>query len=381
MKKTLFVIFAILFVNAIGFGLIIPLLPFYAKHYGASFWVIGLLFGTFSIAQLLGAPFVGSIADRYGRRPALLLSLLGTAIGFAIMAFAQNLWMLFLGRLIDGLSGGNVSIARAYIADLLSEKDRAKGYGILGAAFGLGFIIGPAISGFTMPLGYHVPLLIALGFTLLTLLLAWLYLPETLSQKQKISLNPIQQLLYFLKMPHVNTLILIDFLLWSTFAIYQTTFPIFVKGRFSGVEEHHVGYMLSFLGGLGAFFQGFLVRRYAHRLGDKTMLLLGMLIGGAGLFFAAFSPYLWLFLLMMIPTTLGNSFMVPAILSLLSKKVPQTMQGRLQGATSAAESLARIMGPVIGYALLHWYPQSAYALPALILFLLPLWSKNLNSLK
>src|SRR5919106_853399 len=145
MSRPLLVIFLTIFVNLVGFGIIIPLLPFYAETFGASPFVIGLLFASFSVSQLVSAPLLGEWSDRWGRRPVLILSLIGTAVSFAMLAVAGSLVMLFAARIVDGLSGGNITTARAYIADVSTEQDRAKAYGILGAAFGLGFIIGPAL--------------------------------------------------------------------------------------------------------------------------------------------------------------------------------------------------------------------------------------------
>ena len=147
MSRPLFVLFVTILVNLIGFGIIIPLLPFYAEEFGASPVTIGLLFASFSLAQLIAAPILGEWSDRWGRRPVLILSLIGTAVSFTMLALATSLSMLFAARIVDGLSGGNITTARAYIADVSTEQDRAKAYGFLGAAFGLGFIIGPALGG------------------------------------------------------------------------------------------------------------------------------------------------------------------------------------------------------------------------------------------
>ena len=147
MTRPLLIIFLTIFVNLVGFGIIIPLLPFYAETFGASPFVIGLLFAVFSLAQLIASPLLGDLSDRYGRRPVLIFSLAGTVVSFVMLALAQSIAMLFLARIVDGLSGGNISTARAYVADITEPEDRARAYGILGAAFGLGFIFGPALSG------------------------------------------------------------------------------------------------------------------------------------------------------------------------------------------------------------------------------------------
>src|SRR5206468_11676895 len=177
--RPLFIIFLTIFVNLIGFGIIIPLLPFYAQTFGASPFVIGLLFAAFSICQLVAAPALGDLSDRYGRRPVLIFSLAGTVVSFAMLAAAHSVAMLFAARIVDGLSGGNISTARAYVADVTEPKDRARAYGILGAAFGLGFIFGPALSGLLARVSYTAPIWAAAGITVVATIMAWMWLPET----------------------------------------------------------------------------------------------------------------------------------------------------------------------------------------------------------
>src|SRR5829696_1314924 len=178
MSRPLLVIFLTIFVNLVGFGIIIPLLPFYASTFGASPFVIGLLFASFSLAQLVASPVLGELSDRWGRRPVLILSLIGTAVSFAMLAVAQSLLMLFAARIVDGLSGGNITTARAYIADVTTPEDRAKAYGFLGAAFGLGFILGPALGGLFSHISYTAPIWVAAIVTVAATVLAFIWLPE-----------------------------------------------------------------------------------------------------------------------------------------------------------------------------------------------------------
>src|SRR5213078_4019408 len=165
MTRPLLIIFLTIFVNLIGFGIIIPLLPFYAETFGASPLVIGLLFAVFSLCQLAAAPALGDLSDRYGRRPILVFSLAGTVVSFVMLAMAHSILMLFLARIVDGLSGGNISTARAYVADVTEPKDRARAYGLIGAAFGLGFIMGPALSGLLAQVSYTAPIWAAAALT------------------------------------------------------------------------------------------------------------------------------------------------------------------------------------------------------------------------
>src|SRR4249920_69787 len=177
--RPLLIIFLTIFVNLVGFGIIIPLLPFYAGTFGASPLVIGLLFAVFSLCQLVAAPALGDLSDRYGRRPILIFSLAGTVVSFVMLAVAHSVAMLFVARIVDGLSGGNISTARAYVADITEPKDRARAYGIIGAAFGLGFILGPALSGLLARISYTAPIWMAAGLTLVATAMAYFWLPET----------------------------------------------------------------------------------------------------------------------------------------------------------------------------------------------------------
>ena len=250
MSRPLFVLFITILVNLIGFGIIIPLLPFYAQEFGASPIVIGVLFASFSIAQLVAAPILGAWSDRWGRRPVLILSLIGTAVSFAMLALANSLAMLFAARIVDGLSGGNITTARAYIADITTEENRAKAYGFLGAAFGLGFIIGPALGGLFSHISYTAPIWVAVGVTVVATVMAWLWLPETVHRANAgrgFSMSAIAEMM---RRPFLRTLLAVDFIYWMSFAVYQTTFALFGASRF-GFDAAQTGYMLSAFGLLG----------------------------------------------------------------------------------------------------------------------------------
>ena len=182
-RSPLLVIFITVFIDLIGFGIVIPVLPYYAEgtRFGATPREVGLLFASYSVMQLFFAPVLGRLSDKYGRRPVLLFSLLGTCVGFLILGFATTLWMLFVGRIIDGISGGNISTAQAYIADVTTKENRAKGMGLIGAAFGLGFVFGPAIGGVLSRWGIHVPFLFAGGLAFANAVLLYFTLPETIT--------------------------------------------------------------------------------------------------------------------------------------------------------------------------------------------------------
>src|SRR5947209_7217512 len=284
--RPLFVIFLTIFVNLIGFGIIIPLLPFYAESFGASPVVIGLLFAVFSVCQLVAAPALGDLSDRYGRRPVLIFSLAGTVASFVLLALAHSLTILFLARIVDGLSGGNISTARAYVADITEPQDRARAYGLIGAAFGLGFILGPALSGVLSRYSYTAPIWAAAAITLVATAMAWLWLPETVHRARAGGGNPFRYLPALLRRPVVRRVLVIDFVYWCAFAMFQTTFALFAARRF-GFDVARTGYFFAAFGILGAVVQGGFIRPVVRRFGDKATFRLGLAFGAIGLASAA----------------------------------------------------------------------------------------------
>ena len=352
MTRPLAIIFLTIFVNLVGFGIIIPLLPFYAETFGASPLIIGLLFAIFSICQLVAAPALGDLSDRYGRRPVLVFSLVGTVISFVMMALAHSLTMLFLARIVDGLSGGNISTARAYVADVTEPKDRARAYGLIGAAFGLGFIFGPALSGILSRISYTAPIWAAAALTMVAVVMAWLWLPETVHRAQAGTGNPLRFLIPLLRRERVGRMLAIDFIYWFAFSIFQTTFALFAAQRF-GFDAPKTGYFLAGFGVLGAIIQGGMIRPIVHRLGDKPTFMLGLVFGAVGLVLSALAPTPLLFSIALLPLAFGIGFGHPTVSSLVSKVAKRDEQGRVQGAASAVESLGRTVGPVWGNASLQ----------------------------
>jgi MFS transporter, DHA1 family, tetracycline resistance protein len=369
--RPLVIIFLTIFVNLVGFGIIIPLLPYYAETFGASPLIIGLLFAVFSLCQLAAAPALGDLSDRYGRRPVLIFSLLGTVVSFAMLAVAHSIAMLFAARIVDGLSGGNISTARAYVADVTEPKDRARAYGLIGAAFGLGFILGPALSGVLSRISYTAPIWAAAAVTLVATAMAWLWLPETVPRTRAGAGNPFRYLPALLERPTVRRVLIIDFVYWCAFAVFQTTFALFVARRFAfGVER--TGYFFAGFGVLGAIIQGGMIRPIVARLGDAATFRLGLVFGAVGLVAAAASHTVALFSLALVPLAFGIGFGHPTISSLVSLVAAGDEQGRVQGAASAAESLGRTVGPIWGNASLQQAGDAAPYISAAALLLLTL---------
>jgi DHA1 family tetracycline resistance protein-like MFS transporter len=370
-NRPLLVIFLTIFVNLVGFGIIIPLLPFYAETFGASPFVIGLLFGVFSLAQLVAAPALGELSDRYGRRPVLLFSLGGTVASFVMLALAQSLTMLFVARIVDGLSGGNIATARAYVADITEPKDRARAYGFIGAAFGLGFVLGPALSAVLSHISYTAPIWAAAGVTLLAMVLAWVWLPETVHRARAATGKPFGNLAAMMNRPAVRRVLMIDFVYWFAFAIFQTTFALFAARRF-GFDVPQTAYFLAAFGLLGAVVQGGLIRPIVSRLGDKATFMVGVVCAAVGLIGVSLTHTVPMFALALVPLAFGIGFGHPTVSSLVSRAARGDEQGRVQGAASAVESLGRAFGPLWGSASLQRFGEGMPYVSAAAFLLLTL---------
>ena len=356
--KPLAIVFLTIFVNLVGFGIIIPLLPFYAQTFGASPLVIGLLFASFSVSQLVAAPILGDLSDRWGRRPVLIFSLLGTVVSFVMLALAQSLAMLFAARIVDGLSGGNITTARAYIADITTEEKRAKAFGVLGAAFGLGFIVGPALGAAFSHISYTAPIWAAAAITVVATALAYFWLPETVHRAHAGGRAPWHALADLWRRTHLRRLFTIDFVYWTAFAVYQTTFALFGAHRF-GFDAAHTGYLLSAFGFLGVVVQGGLVGPVVSALGERQTLALGLLFAAVGWGGSAMTHSIPVFVGMLVPGAIGIGLTNATLSSLISKAASRSEQGRVQGAAGALESLGRTIGPVWGNGTLQKFGEGA----------------------
>jgi DHA1 family tetracycline resistance protein-like MFS transporter len=361
-RSPLAVIFITVFIDLVGFGIVIPLLPFYASRFGASPFVIGVLFASYSVMQLVFSPVLGRLSDRHGRRPVLMLSLIGTAVGFFVLGAAERfedagvaLALLFAGRIIDGISGANISTAQAYVADVTTPENRARGMGLVGAAFGLGFIFGPAIGGTLSLWGKSVPFLFAGCLALANAVLLYFALPETVTPDHpaRTTATPrgLGAMLAGLRRPVFGPVLSIYFLFVVAFSIMTTTFALYTMRRF-GYEEHHNGYLFAFIGVLAIIVQGGLIGRLVRRHGEMPLI-----IGGAALFVAGLAalPFVGpaaggLAALLVVISVLanGNAMATPSLQALASKSVGGGGQGLALGLTQSAASLARVVGPLVG---------------------------------
>jgi len=351
-RTRLAILFLTVFLDLVGFGIVLPLLPFYADRFGASGTQVGLLITVYSVAQFFLAPLWGRLSDRWGRRPILLLGLVGSAASYVVFAYAGSLAVLFLSRVMAGAGGATVPVAQAYIADITPPERRAGNLGLIGAAFGLGFIFGPALGGLLAPLSVEAPGLAAAGLCFGNAVLAFFLLPESLPEEERQARavhgpgERLRNLGLALRDPTTARILLLSFLFTIAFAAMQPTFPLFGSVRF-GLGERTMGYLFAFLGLISAIMQGGLVRRLVPRLGEVRLIQLSGLPFIAGLLTIAFAPSVLLLLLGLAFLAVGFGGTLPSIVSLLSREAPAELQGSVLGIGQSVGSLARIIGPFL----------------------------------
>ncbi|MEM0951516.1 MAG: MFS transporter [Cyanobacteria bacterium P01_H01_bin.74] len=354
----LLIIFLTVFVDMIGFGIVIPVLPLYAQHFNAEFWQIGLLFGSFSLMQLIFAPVLGQWSDRFGRRPVLFFSILGTALSFTLMGLAKTLWVLFLARMLDGLTGANVTAAQAYIADVTPPEKRSASMGLLGAAFGLGFVVGPAIGGLLGQYGMTLPFFAAAGLAFFNTVAILLFLPESLPQEKRGAsqkkTHSIWTTLQSIRKTPVITVFACTLLSTIAFSLVTAMFTLFSQNRLQwGAREN--GFLFAGIGIIGVIIQGGLLRRLIPKISERTLILTGCLLIGCSMVILPldlpFAPYLPVFAGSALLAT-GNSFVTPLLSGLTSKLTNVDSQGRVLGLLQSVSSFSRLMGPALGGMLL-----------------------------
>jgi DHA1 family tetracycline resistance protein-like MFS transporter len=378
-RKRLLNIFIIVFIDLLGFGLILPLLPYYADQYGATPLIIGLLTASYAAAQLIGAPLLGRLSDRYGRRPILLTSIFGTFLGFVILGVAEPLGgaiagalgstpvqtnaliiaLLFLSRILDGFTGANLSVAQAYITDVTDAENRARGLGLIGAAFGLGFIIGPAAGGLLSTWGFSAPAFAAAGLAFTNLISIYFWLPESLTQEQRTAIATKSERPKFsaralweaINRPRVGPLLHIRFFYGLAFTTFQTVFPLFALYQLD-LDARQTGFVLAYVGVLTALVQGAAIGVLTKRVPEKTLIFSSTIIMALSLLAWAFTSNVIFLLIVLLPTALAGGVLNTVLNSALTQAVyPEEVGGTL-GLSTSLESLTRVVAPSTGSYLL-----------------------------
>lgn len=360
------------FLSTMGIGIISPVLPFIVQQYLPNqdnvATVIGWLISLYAICQFIAAPGLGALSDRFGRRPILLLCLFGSALGYALFGWGGALWVLFLGRVIDGLTGGNFSILAAYISDVTTPEERSSYFGKFGAAAGVGFIVGPVIGGFAARWGYQAPVYVAAALTLFNMLWGYFFLAESLPVAQRSThvglrhLNPLTQLRGVFAIVQLRWLLLISFLYAFPFAILQSTSSVLIKDSL-GWDADGIGLVFLMLGVMDIVVQGGLVSFLLPRLGERKIALLGLvtLVLANSLYATlVYLPSSALLFMSVLLYGLGSGLIEPALRGLLSQAAGAGEQGVVQGGAQSLQSLALVIGPLVGGLL---YAQVGHAAP------------------
>jgi DHA1 family tetracycline resistance protein-like MFS transporter len=361
------------FLCGIGFGIISPVVPFLVQPYtsnpGEQAIVVTLLTSVYAVCVFFTAPGLGALSDKYGRRPVLLVCLLGSVIGYLVFGIGGALWVLFAGRIIDGITGGTISTIFAYFADIIPPEHRTKYFGWVSAVVGVGTVIGPTLGGLLAKFGYSVPMYFGAAITLVNVVYGFFFMPESLDQNNKLKeitfvrLNPFTQLANVLSMKNLKRLLVSAFLLWIPNGSLQAVFSQFTMDTFSW-KPALIGLMFSIMGFQDIISQGLIMPKLLIKLSDKQIAILGMvseIIGYSLIAASALSSFYPLFIVGMFIFGFGDSIFGPSFNGMLSKSVDSSEQGRIQGGSQSIQALARMIGPIIGGQI---YVSLGHAAPA-----------------
>jgi multidrug resistance protein len=380
-RRALGLIFFIMLMDVVGISILYPVAPYIVRRYSGEALMVTMLTVIYAAAQFLAAPVLGKLGDRYGRRPVLLLSVAGSAIGYVIFGVGGALWVLFLSRLIDGFTGGNMSTASAYIADVSRPEERARNFTLVGMAWGLGLIAGPALGAVFGQINLVAPAFIAALLSLLSVLLGFFWLPESLPREQREmapirarDLNPFVSIGGMALRPGLGWLLLVLCLFNFAFNGINSTESLFMIQKFAA-QPWQVGLQLVLLGLALAVVQATVLPRLVPRYSEKVVAvvcLLGQAVGGLATFFA---PVLWLFYLIAVLNRAVSGFIFPTLTALYSNRVSSREQGALMGVTTALGSLTNILGPLWAGAVYdrvmvgapYWMGAAIFVLAALML--------------
>ena len=375
MDRRFIPLFMIVFVDLVGFGIVIPVLLLHAEEsFGATDLQATGLLTAFSIGMVVAGPVLGRLSDAYGRRPVLIISQIGTFIGFIVLGLANSLFLLYLGRIIDGISGGNITTARAYINDITTEENRARGFGLISAAFGAGFIVGPALGGLAVTVtagipslaaySQNAPFFVAAFFSLASIMGTYFILPESLDPEARQPLGDRSKdrdgdlsLMDILKLETMRTILSFTFVTFLAFSLFQASFPIFARRRLFGdisleMAQRNIGLVLTLFGLTNVLMQSFFVGPLVRRFGEQRLIVyatFGRIIAFLG---AALTLNAYIFAAFALPLAIGNALSQPSLQSIISRFAPPKMRGRVLGLFQSTNSLTLVFGPILAGLLL-----------------------------
>ena len=370
-KNPLIAVFLVVFIDLVGFGIVIPILPYYAKSFGAEATTLGWLMMCYSGMQFLFSPFWGSLSDRIGRRPVILTCLIGISASMALLGFAKSLVWLFAARLLAGFFGANISTAAAYIADVTKPEDRAKGMGMIGAAFGLGFLFGPALGGLLSQWGYGMGGYVAAVLAFLNFIFAVIVLKEPLLtaeiRAQHRSRPTFTAWRQTIAVPQTGLAVVLFFLVTMGIAQLETSFAFFLLARFH-LDAVHAGWILALMALFMVGIQGGAIGKLVRWRGEAKLVVMGCGLMTGALLAAGFSRTLPIFIILLLFHSIGYAITNPSLSGLVSRHAPKEMQGSTMGIYQSAGSLARVMGPLAAGLLFDHLGITAPFLAASFLF-------------
>jgi len=359
-KSALGVLFLVVFINLVGFGLIVPLLPFFAQSLDAEPWQVTLMFSAYSLGQFFAEPFWGRLSDRIGRKPVLIATVAANAVGYLLLAFAPNIWAAILIRLFTGLGAGNISTVQGYVADVTPPEKRAGRMGLIGAAFGLGFIVGPGLGGVLVRedlghVGYNIPIFTAAALAALAALATLILLKESRAKADPAAPRPafLSGVQRAFGNPVVGRVLLVTLIYMGGFSGMESTFGLWTEARY-GWGAREVGFLFMAVGVISVTCQGFLAGRLAKAFGEPRVLAAGCLLFGVGLVGQVLAHAEWLVPVMMGVGAFGMALTMPNISAMISRSVSPDEQGAMLGLNMAASSSARIIGPILAGAIFSY---------------------------
>lgn len=347
LPRGFWIIWTTVALDLVGFGIVAPILGVYAERFGANAFTVGLLFASFSLAQFIGAPLLGRLSDRVGRKPIILMSLFGTAIASVITGAAGVLWLLFLGRIIDGASGSSVSVAQASVADVVPGKDHARAFGLLGAAFGVGFVLGPALGALSALRGPHLPFYVAGAIAFINGSVAIFRLPETHHHRREKHAEQKS-----IHSRELWRLVIVAFIAIAAFSGFEATFALLAKSRFH-LGEAGIAVIFICIGVFLVVVQAFFVRPIGAKIGVRGSVSAGLVFNAAGLATLAFADHWAVLIPALVLLTVGQGLTAPNFTAMVSGGVTPQQRGEALGFNQSASALARVIGPALAGFLFH----------------------------
>ncbi len=379
--KRLFIIFLIIFTETLGFSIVLPVLPFFALSLGLNEFQVGLVMSVFSFCQFFASPITGKLSDRFGRKPLLLFSQTSTLIGFLLLGLANSVWLLILARLVDGLLGSNMTVSQAYISDTTDPQDRTRIYGYSSAVFGAALIFGPLIGGTFSAINYSIPMFIAAGISLISIILVVLLLPESLREREKHvkikfeDIIPINDIKRYFKDSKIRGILVIFFTYTFGFMLFISSFALLAKKQIQ-VTSLILGYYLAWVGILRVILQSFFISPLQKKIGENKTLGIGILALFTSMVMLIFTTNFLFVYIPLIFLAFGTGVGRPILTSKLTKNVKREETGSLLGVNNALGSIAQIITPILGGVMIQYLPQLLPASSAfffLLIFLLWKW--------